>query len=203
MAGNVRKPGRPRRSDMDQPTTERILQTAAWAFLRDGYDKVNLAAVASQCGVTKATIYYHFANKAGVFAAAMKQMMEQALRSTQAILDKPIPLRRRLHEIAFARARVQSQMDFEGVVRSAMADLTPAQRAQMNEAEHDLEGALAMAFVQGIETGEVRALDPMLAARSFTLLLRALHNEDGLGPGTLESRVEAVVSILWDGIRDR
>lgn len=201
MAGNARKPGRPRRSDMDQPTAERILQTAAWAFLRDGYDHVNLADVASQCGVTKATIYYHFANKAGVFAASMKQMMEQALRSTQAILQKPVPLRSRLHDIALARATVQSQMDFEAVVRSAMADLTPAQRAQMHEAEHELERVLAEAIREGITTGEVRELDPTLAARSFTLLVRALHQVEGLRPGTLESRVEAIVSILWDGIR--
>ena len=57
-------------------TKERILDAAVEAFERDGYSPATIEAIAGAAGVAPASVYNHFASKAGVAQA----LAERALR---------------------------------------------------------------------------------------------------------------------------
>ena len=53
---------RSRAADYDDKR-EAILHRAAVAFARDGYDRVSMAGLAAECGVSKALLYHYYASK--------------------------------------------------------------------------------------------------------------------------------------------
>lgn len=87
-----------------EQTRRRILDGAYELFYRRGFVRVNLDDIAAKAGVTKRTLYYHFASKDELLAAALDFH----------------------HELAFARirrwsARVDSGI--EAILKRLFADL--------------------------------------------------------------------------------
>jgi len=62
-----------------EATRERILDTAAEAFLEHWYDDVTIASVAKHAGVSGQTVLNHFGGKEQLAAAAYDRMAEQVV----------------------------------------------------------------------------------------------------------------------------
>jgi TetR/AcrR family transcriptional regulator, mexJK operon transcriptional repressor len=56
---------------------ERVVGAAAKLFLGDGYGTTGMDAIASEAGVSKATVYSYYQDKATLFADVMSRMCEQ------------------------------------------------------------------------------------------------------------------------------
>src|SRR5260370_42434948 len=54
-----------------------ILEAATRAFLAAGFGAVSMDAIARAAGVSKATVYAHFANKEGLFGAIVGRGCQQ------------------------------------------------------------------------------------------------------------------------------
>lgn len=54
------------------PTKERIVSAAGKLFYAEGIGRVSMDAVADKAGVTKRTLYYHFASKNDLIAATLE-----------------------------------------------------------------------------------------------------------------------------------
>lgn len=57
-----------------EATKEAILEAAAKVFVDKGVSKASLEEIASQAGVTRGAVYWHFKNKADIFAALHEQL---------------------------------------------------------------------------------------------------------------------------------
>jgi AcrR family transcriptional regulator len=68
-----------------QATRERIVAVAMQHFAVDGYEGTRVEAVAADAGVSKGTVFSHFASKAGLFFSAY----QAATRSFSKYLDAP------------------------------------------------------------------------------------------------------------------
>lgn len=68
-------PGRPK----DPEKRAAILEAAMALFPARGYDGVSMDAIAQQAGVSKLTVYSHFADKEALFSAAVGECCEQQL----------------------------------------------------------------------------------------------------------------------------
>src|SRR4249920_895687 len=68
-------PGRPK----DPEKRAAILEAAMALFPARGYDGVSMDAIAQQAGVSKLTVYSHFADKEALFSAAVSECCEQQL----------------------------------------------------------------------------------------------------------------------------
>ena len=55
---------------------DHILDIAEKLFTEHGYKSASIRAIASECGVTNAAIYYHFPNKESLFAEVMHRHAE-------------------------------------------------------------------------------------------------------------------------------
>jgi AcrR family transcriptional regulator len=70
------------------PTRERIVETARELFLRQGFRRTTVRAVAARAGVDSALISYHFGSKQGLFAEAMRVACGRTLDLAK-VLDGP------------------------------------------------------------------------------------------------------------------
>ena len=55
---------------------QQILEAALHAFAQDGYEKVSMARIAADAGLTKGGLYFHFSSKEEVFSAMVEAELE-------------------------------------------------------------------------------------------------------------------------------
>jgi AcrR family transcriptional regulator len=63
-----------RKSEQRERTTAALLAEARRQFASDGFERVNVAAVAGRAGVTTGALYHHFKSKEGLFRAVLEQV---------------------------------------------------------------------------------------------------------------------------------
>ncbi|QOS81584.1 TetR/AcrR family transcriptional regulator [Paenibacillus sp. JNUCC31] len=172
-----RSPGRPKAGAEQTSAQSKILMTASQLFMEYGYEPVSLQQIASLCGVTKASIYYHFSSKAELFTVAITRMMAMAMQQTALRLDEPRTLQERLIRVAEAKME-HSHIETEAMLREAEKHLNPEQLAQIREAEVRIFEVLAAHFQREMDNGYLRTASPMLLAHAFTSLLMLANRED-------------------------
>lgn len=200
-----RRPGRPRTSSEDVPTSNRILQTASQLFMEHGYDGVSMGQVADRCGVTKAVVYYYFSAKANLFTEAMVHMLANIRQRTLDILKRDEPLYDRLLFIMRTRLRIATPLDFNSILRSGKLELADSQIEQIRTAEAGLFDTVADAFREASERGQLREVDAILAARVYMALLMIgkteLEHSDE--PINIDIRAQQLLEFMWMGVEKR
>lgn len=71
-SGEAARPGRPKSEHKGQA----VLYAAGELFLSNGYQRTSMDAVAQRAGVSKQTVYSHFANKEELFTACIRGKVE-------------------------------------------------------------------------------------------------------------------------------
>ncbi|MGN7359181.1 TetR/AcrR family transcriptional regulator [Paenibacillus sp. SAF-054] len=196
-----RPPGRPKRQEQDGSTHQYILKTASGLFMEFGYEPVSLQQIAKVCGVTKASIYYHFENKAQLFTAAITAMMEKAQTSSQQIMHQlDMPLYDRLVMLAERKLRFPHG-DFETILREAAGSLSKEQLESIRRSEESIHDVLTVSFTEAIEKGEVRPLHPLLMAHTLASMLmlgnREVSKEFAPAP---EELAHDIIHMFWNGV---
>ena len=102
----------PKRDARARATRERIRATAESLFLRDGYARTSMGAIAKAAGVAEKTVYLAFPNKAEL----LSEIIVTALRAE----DAPRPFRTRLRE-ALTAAPEQLLEEFAALTADLMA----------------------------------------------------------------------------------
>ncbi|MEC0369554.1 TetR/AcrR family transcriptional regulator [Paenibacillus chibensis] len=196
-----RPPGRPKRQEQEGTTNQYILKTASDLFMEFGYEPVSLQQIAKVCGVTKASIYYHFENKAQLFTAAVSAMMDKAKTSSQQIMQQQgMPLYDRLVMLAERKLRFPHG-DFETILREASDSLSKEQMESIRRSEESIHHVLTVSFTEAIEKGEVRPLHPLLMAHTLASMLmlgnREVAKEFAPSPTEL---AHDIIDMFWNGV---
>jgi len=71
-----------------QQSKQRIISAARERFMRDGYERATVRAIASDAGVDVAMVYYFFGNKEGLFTASTLTGPEHPLHQLSMLLDE-------------------------------------------------------------------------------------------------------------------
>jgi AcrR family transcriptional regulator len=74
-----------RRAESQVRTSERLLKSALEIFIRDGYARASIDAIAEDAGYSKGAVYSNFAGKEGLFLAILKQKFETEIAEMQAL----------------------------------------------------------------------------------------------------------------------
>ncbi|AFJ37828.1 TetR family transcriptional regulator [Mycobacterium intracellulare subsp. chimaera] len=67
---------------------QRIIEAARERFMRDGYERATVRAIAADAGVDVAMVYYFFGNKEGLFTASTLTGPEHPLHQLATLLDE-------------------------------------------------------------------------------------------------------------------
>jgi TetR/AcrR family transcriptional repressor of mexJK operon len=163
-----------------------ILDAAATLFLAHGYAAVSMDAVARGAGVSKATLYAHFAGKDALFAAMVGERCDRMAAEASALAghgDDPEASLRRLGKAVLAFIVAPSTLAIHRTVLAEAGrapDLGAAFYAAGPGAGRE---RLAAWIAEEQRLGRLRAdLDPLEAATHLSALLRGdLWLRAGLG----------------------
>jgi AcrR family transcriptional regulator len=202
-----RRPGRPAATPVGAlETRDLILRQARALFMRRGFADVAVGDVAEAVGVTKPTLYYHFGSKEGLYAAVLVDLMREVGGYIRRVVEHPLPLRDRLQQIAVGYF-LNANGTMEPLLRDAGQLIGREHAATVWAAyEGDFLEPLVMLMGEGMQSGELRALDGRGLVRGFIGLLDAFT-----APGGRSARAqpehqqvaEAVVSLFLDGAAPR
>jgi AcrR family transcriptional regulator len=93
-------------------TAQRILAAARRLLTEQGFVAVTLEKVAAEAGVNKASIRYHFGNKAGLVANVVELMLHEELAGAQPTSD--VPPAERVHGVIEGKRRIIATTDSFG-----------------------------------------------------------------------------------------
>ncbi len=88
MLTAMSEPRRSGRWRTGQQSKQRIIDAARDRFMRDGYERATVRAIAADAGVDVAMVYYFFDNKEGLFTASALTGPEHALHQLATLLDE-------------------------------------------------------------------------------------------------------------------
>ncbi|MFD0959605.1 TetR/AcrR family transcriptional regulator [Paenibacillus chungangensis] len=197
-----RKPGRPKASRSSQTMTQ-ILRTASFLFMEHGYEKVSLVTVAQSCGLTKASVYYYFNNKAVLFTECLLLVLKIAHDQTASIMSGSGSLQHRLLTVA-QRFMSNAHIEFESMMREASTELTEEQVGSIRTAEQALHILLKDIFQRAIDEGEIAECDPMLLSHVFTAMLTVRNRKEVINEQkSVDQAAEEVIQLLWRGLAPR
>ncbi|MGB9153474.1 MAG: TetR/AcrR family transcriptional regulator [Alphaproteobacteria bacterium] len=90
------RPGRPK----DAVKREEIVKAATTLFMENGYELTSMEAVARQAGVSKLTIYSHFADKSELFRAIIQYRCDKLGMPLSFLSEAETPVKQALLKIA-------------------------------------------------------------------------------------------------------
>ncbi len=79
-------------------TQARILEAAIVLFAERGYDGASITAIASRAGVSRATVFWHFSDKASLFQEACRRMLVPFVEEFRKSLED-VDARKRVFEL--------------------------------------------------------------------------------------------------------
>jgi AcrR family transcriptional regulator len=187
---------------------ERILEQAALLFVDHGYHGLSMREIAEAVGVSKAGLYYHFADKEQLFVAVLNRCMD----ILEAALDAALP------------TQGSSQIGISEAIRGVLYAIftqPPEQRALMRLASSELGhlsteareqfgkryyrqfiGRIEATIRQGIALGELRAIEPHTA--TWILLGMAYPFFTPASMRTkinIEQTIDTIVMVFLEGTR--
>lgn len=180
----------------------RILREARALFLANGYAAVSMQQIADAATVNKATLYHHFEHKEDLFVAVLREQFERARCGIVAALGDDGPLREGLRRVA-RHLFTAGPSDF-GRLASDLRQHVAAERLAevIGPGSHPSE-VLRPAFERAVATGELRAVNPDLAAQVFFAMVHSriwwshlAGSAVAIEPGVADE----IVAILFDGI---
>ncbi|RMF17965.1 MAG: TetR/AcrR family transcriptional regulator [Gammaproteobacteria bacterium] len=154
---------------------QRILDAATDVFCQSGFGRASMDAVARGAGVSKATLYNHFASKDVLFQAVVEQVSGRFIAGIDTPGRKDQPIRQSLEEIG--REFLAMLLDARNlaavrlIIGEVQGNPEVGQKFYHAGPEKALK-ALEAFFVSRREAGEWTASDPQRSARDYVAVLR-------------------------------
>jgi AcrR family transcriptional regulator len=176
-------------------------------FMEHGYRGVSLDAIAAAAGVTKPTLYYHFADKGAILVAVAETMFATARAHTATLLARPDPLPDRLCALAAVVLALPHPFTvFDAVLHEAAGELTAAQMQAIRVAEGTLTALVEETLCMAAQAGTITTDDPILAAHGFLALLRVGQSRTPTGERrfpNIPATATGLVRLWWQGVGSR
>ena len=149
---------------------DRLTDKAAELFATRGYSRTTIHEIAEELGLRRSSLYHYFRNKEEILDALIDQQTIEHAETLKALLtDKSLKGAEKLeraftrsiqHKLtASARFRVLDQIEFE---------MPEKQAREHRRRKREILDLWSKLVAEGIASGELRAVDPRMAA--FALL---------------------------------
>ena len=206
-----RRGGRPSRAAAAQ-LPERILDVATELFLTQGFGETSIEAIAERARISKRTFYHRFKDKADLFEAVVRRLIQRWLPDFDAVLVGPgsidaVLLRVARHVLKIALSRealaLHRLIIAEAQRFPALAKIMPESGARTGY-EH-----LAALLESHARAGHLALDDPRFAAEQFMTMVLAIPQRRALGLGeqltqeALDCWARATVALFLDGCRTK
>jgi len=151
-----------------------IIDAAAHEFRETGYAATSMDQIADRAGVSKRTVYNHFANKDALFGAILVVLWDRAHHAADVAYDARTPLESQLQSLALRKLEVLADPNYLGLARALLAEAIRSPGFLQDKwAELAKEEAGLTRWIQtAAEDGKLVVDDPALAAEQFHTLIK-------------------------------
>ncbi len=187
----------------DTETREKIICEAEDVFAKYGYRRANLEDIASRLGKGKSFIYYYFRNKEEIFSAVLRKEADRLISELSGTADSSKDTRKKLRDFIIIKAKIlrevvnYSRMIKEEYLKEKV--LFENLRSDLEKKEFEI---VCTIFNSGIESGELRKLDPGWTAESFLTAMKGfefpLMTKDSFE--NVEKRADKLLDLIFYGI---
>lgn len=183
-----------------------ILESAARLIFQSGYEATSMQEIAEACGLTKAGLYHHIKTKEALLLAIMHYGMDLfddlVLAKVSDIADPVARLRECMaRNIALITQDSSKEVT---IILHEHQTLTGAARGEIDARKKRYVRFLETAFREAHERGQIRAVDPTLAAFSFlgtVLWTYKWYRPDG--KLTTRQLSDGMIELFFDGLMPR
>jgi AcrR family transcriptional regulator len=185
-----------------EETRTAILRTARELFSEYGVAKTTLGDIAEALHRTKTFVYHYFESKTDMLRSLIEMEGDEYIKELEASISGVSGARQLLRVYLFTRFRVLRRL---GTLYRAMREHYFEQYAFIEQAREKYGAfetrAVARILSSGIESGEVRAVDPALVTHAILIVLKGFEIEWATTEeDAFEENIDAWISILFDGI---
>ena len=197
--------GEPPAGKTEPSKSEVVLAAAERCFLARGFGAVSMDAIAREAGVSKATVYAHFADKAALFGAVIARLNERFGGFSADALD-PAAVEASLTTLARRLLELVLSPEAVALNRIIIAEVT--RFPELGEAFWQAGPARTRAQIEtflrrATAGGTLAVSDPRLAAEQFAALARGeihlrqmLRPEGEVGPRAIAAAASAAVKVF-------
>jgi TetR/AcrR family transcriptional repressor of mexJK operon len=174
----VQTPGRRRRSEGKKAA---ILEAAETLFTSEGYERTSVDAIAARAGVSKRTVYDHYADKETIFLRVLERVSDALVTTVRLAIEEELLPSRDVREALTAFGHRIVDRAFASSEYLAYRRLIAQRQSvpRLHEAVSDRpEEMLEQRFAGLVAEGVIHAADPAVAARHFTALTIGLALEE-------------------------
>jgi AcrR family transcriptional regulator len=160
-----------RRCPQDRP--EQILKAALQVFGESGLANARLQDIAERAGVSKGTIYLYFPNKEELFREMVRQTAVVAIERAEQVVTQGTPTVQLLTFMRGYWTFVRSPV-FSTIYRLVLGELhqfPDLAKFYAHEVVARGQKLLSGIIRRGVDAGEFREIDPMVAARMLVALI--------------------------------
>jgi AcrR family transcriptional regulator len=191
-----------RRERRSAELRERLFRAALQLFAQKGYSETTVEDITNAADVGKGTFFNYFPSKEHILAAFGRMQMDKVQAAVDEAPTTKLPIREILRQLAIEA--VSEPARNPAMVRALLqANLSSAPvRETMREIHTKATALLSQIVEVGQKRGEIRK-DLNAAELAQTLrqsLLGAMLIWSLYGDGTLPSRIETVLAVLWNGM---
>ncbi len=152
-----------------------VLQAAIQEFRLFGFAGASMDRIAEQAGVSKRTVYNHFASKEQLFELATTELWRSSKSAASIAFDASLPAEQQLLTICRQCLAVYEQEDFIELARVVMAEYirSPEKAQAAMQRMESQEGGLELWLAQAQQHNVMAIPDIKLAATQFWGMFKA------------------------------
>lgn len=189
-------------------TKERILQTALKEFSQHGYEGARMDKIASEVGITKASLYFHFKNKEEIFRVLFEMIIEKYHVKLKQIFEKSMGFTMKHRLIYIYKEYLEyhwhnTEMDFWNMVYYYPPVMMKEEIIKVTlHSKNDLIDNLIGVLAEGQKNKELQSLNLRSMAMSYYYLLTCISiSTDLMDKDEYFSNMDACFDIFWNGIK--
>jgi AcrR family transcriptional regulator len=160
--------------EVQQSAAQETFLIAATRLINErGYRGASVEKISERLNVTKGSFYYHHDAKDDLVVACFKRSFDTMRRIQRTVLSRGDDHWENLVQLAAALFAYQMSERGPLLRTSALVALPPSMRQEMIEAYGQVSNRFAGAIADGIISGAMRAVDPMIGAQMISATLNA------------------------------
>ena len=196
---------RARRTETEPVRRAQLLKAARKVFRAKGYDGASVSEIVREAGVAQGTFYLYFPSKRDAAVSLRDGLMETMAQAVAAALKSSTSFEDRLESLIAAGFKVaRRNADLFRLAFIGADETHPEMHSESKEHASFLT-AITDLFRDAVDSGEMEAMDPEIAARlALGLLQHAMIESFVFGEGAESDRLEQGVStLLLNALRRR
>lgn len=163
---------------------QQILEAAMECFIRNGYAHTRVDDIAREAGLSKGGVYFHFPSKRDIFDALQEIEVERTMNAVMEAYNSEAPAVMKLQQLAWRLVvefgNSESHRKFL-IVLGEMGIRSPEVRERIVASHEAYLQVMTEQIRAGIEAGEIREMNPDMAALVLKLLVDGIEQAFALG----------------------